>query len=208
MEGTYQLLSRDILGLLHSNIWWFQGVKLNENRFSLARAHELYLEGIYCVKDIWDSDNRTFHSWDEAQTKIHLTHTYDEDWATLTSKMNDQWRHFLEDDPTLTYSPTQSWFFKAHLSIPLHTCINNNSPCLSQLNILRLAHISDVLANATTCLESSQGSSMQWKLFSPHEFKGNKKNLLFLWENGPTLYETHIVGGRLKGTISSLSLYH
>lgn len=108
MEGTYQILSRDILGLLHSNIWWFQGVKLNENRFSLARAHELYLEGIYCVEDIWDSDNRTFHSWDEAQTKIHLTHTYDEDWATLTSKMNDQWRHFLEDDPDITHP--NEWF--------------------------------------------------------------------------------------------------
>lgn len=97
---------------------------------------------------------------------------------------------------TLTYSPTQSWFFKAHLSIPLHTCINNNSPCLSQLNILWLAHISDVLANATTCLESSQGSSMQWKLFSPHEFKGNKKISFFYGRMGqPCMKPISLVAG-------------
>lgn len=103
VEGTYQLPSRDMLGLLHSNIWWFKGVTLIDNGFSLARAHELYLEGIYCVKDIWDSEYCTFHSWDEAQTKIHLTHTYDEDWATVTSKIFDQWGHFLEDDHDITH---------------------------------------------------------------------------------------------------------
>lgn len=44
VEGTYQLPSRDMLGLLHSNIWRFKGVTLIDNGFSLARAHELYLE--------------------------------------------------------------------------------------------------------------------------------------------------------------------
>ena len=62
---------------------------------------------------------------------------------------------------TLMKPPTQSWFFNARLSTPLLTCINTNSPCLSRLDILRLAHILHVLANATTCLETSRGSSMQ-----------------------------------------------
>lgn len=103
VEGMYQLPPHDLLGLLHLNIWWSKGLTLIDNGFSLARAHKLYLEGIHYVKDIWDSEYRTFHSWDEAQTKFHLTHTCDEDWATLTSKIIDQWRQFLEDDPDITH---------------------------------------------------------------------------------------------------------
>lgn len=41
--------------------------------------------------------------WDEAQNKFNLTVTNIESWALLTSKIINQWRHLLEDDPLITH---------------------------------------------------------------------------------------------------------
>lgn len=52
VKGTYQLLPRNRMELLHSNIWWSEGVELLKNGFTYAKGLELYRKGIHCVDDI------------------------------------------------------------------------------------------------------------------------------------------------------------
>lgn len=85
-----------MMELLHSNIWWLEGLELINNGFAYAKAHDLYCRGIQCVDDIWDTENCTFIVWDEAQVKFKLTYVENEDWVALTSKLVDKWRHLLE----------------------------------------------------------------------------------------------------------------
>ena len=56
-----------LMDLLHCNVWWSYGLKLIDNGFTYAKADKLYHKGIQCVDNIWDSEHRTFLSWNEAQ---------------------------------------------------------------------------------------------------------------------------------------------
>jgi hypothetical protein len=75
VKDTYQLPTCTLMELLHSNIWWLDGLELIDNGVTYARAHELYRKGIQCVDDIWDSEHRTFLSCNEAHFKFKLTAT-------------------------------------------------------------------------------------------------------------------------------------
>lgn len=57
--------------------------------------HELYHKGVQYIDDIWDSGNHTFLS---SHTKFNFTPMEANDWATITTKIIDQWQPFLEDD--------------------------------------------------------------------------------------------------------------
>lgn len=79
VKGTYHLPPCTLMELLHSNVWWFDGMELIVNGFTYVGALELYRNGIQCVDDIRDNEHRTFLSWDEAQIKFILTNADNED---------------------------------------------------------------------------------------------------------------------------------
>ena len=67
VRGTYQLPPRSRMELLHSNIWWSEGVELLEKGIlEYARGLHLYCEGIRCIDDVWDSSEQEFLSWKRA----------------------------------------------------------------------------------------------------------------------------------------------
>lgn len=72
-KGTYQHPPRTLKDLLHSNVWWADGLELINNILTYARAHELYCNIIQCVNNIWDTQHRSFLTWDGAQIKFNLT---------------------------------------------------------------------------------------------------------------------------------------
>ena len=86
-KGIYQLPPRTRMELLHSNIWWSDGVELINNGFEYARGLELYRKGIKCIDDTWDSEQRNFITWEEAKDKFGLTTTDEGDWVMLTDKI-------------------------------------------------------------------------------------------------------------------------
>jgi hypothetical protein len=43
VKGIYQLPPYTLLELLHSNIWWLEGLELINNGFTYIRARELYI---------------------------------------------------------------------------------------------------------------------------------------------------------------------
>ena len=102
-KGIYQLPPRTRMELLHSNIWWSDGVELINNGFEYARGLELYRKGIKCVDDTWDSEQRNFITWEEAKNKFGLTITDEGDWVMLTDKIGSKWRTLLEDDKDETF---------------------------------------------------------------------------------------------------------
>lgn len=73
VKGTYQLSPRTPMELLHSNIWWSDGLELIKNNFSYSKAHDLYCKSIQCVDNTWDSEHRHFLSWDKVQEEFNLT---------------------------------------------------------------------------------------------------------------------------------------
>lgn len=72
VKGTYQLLPRTLIELLHSNIWWSHSLQLIDNGFFYARAYELNWKGIQCVNDIRDIELCTFNLWHETQLNSNL----------------------------------------------------------------------------------------------------------------------------------------
>ena len=58
VNNTYQLPPRTRMELLHSNIWWSDGVELLKKGFSYSRGLELYRKGIRKVDDVWDSGKK------------------------------------------------------------------------------------------------------------------------------------------------------
>lgn len=79
VKGSYQLPLHNLVELLHSNIWWSDGLEFVNNGFSYVRGLELYRKGIRCVEDNWDKEYMSFHSWDDAQIKFDLTEADNED---------------------------------------------------------------------------------------------------------------------------------
>lgn len=61
-KGIYQLSPRTRMELLHSNIWWSDGIKLINNGFTYAKGLDFYCKGVKCVDDVWDSEQRNFHT--------------------------------------------------------------------------------------------------------------------------------------------------
>lgn len=103
VKGLYQLPPCTRMELLHSNIWWSDGVELINKGFTYAKGIDLYRNGIQCVDDVWDIESRKFLTWDKAQEKFNLTPTEAGDWAILTDKISSQWRYRQEDDSETTY---------------------------------------------------------------------------------------------------------
>ena len=52
VKGTYQLPPRTRMELLHSNIWWSDGVELINKGFTYEKCCTLYSKGIQCVDNI------------------------------------------------------------------------------------------------------------------------------------------------------------
>lgn len=103
VEGLYQILPRTWIEVLHSNIWWSDGVDLFNKEFTYTRGLYLYRKGIRCVDDIWDSNQQSFHTWERAQKKFRLTNTNRGDWDELNKTIADQWRNLLEEDGDIAY---------------------------------------------------------------------------------------------------------
>ena len=59
-KGFYQILPRTRNELLHSNIWWTEGLQLIDNRFSYEQGRQVYRKGIQRVEDIWDDTQQNF----------------------------------------------------------------------------------------------------------------------------------------------------
>ena len=102
-KGIYQLPPRIRMELLHSNIWWSDGIELINNGVEYAKGLELYRKGIRCVDDMWDSEQRNFITWDVAKNKFGLTTTDMGDWNMLTYKIGGKWRDLLKKDEDTTY---------------------------------------------------------------------------------------------------------
>lgn len=103
VKGIYQLPPHILIEFLHSNIWKPDGIELINNGISYAKAMSCIEKGIQYVGDIWDSEYHTFLSWDDAQTKFHLTNVDNEDWISLTFKIIDKWRLLLDKVPEAIY---------------------------------------------------------------------------------------------------------
>lgn len=73
VKGIYQLPPRTRMELLHSNIWWSDGVELIGNGFTYSKGLELYCKGIHCVNDVWDSEQQIFLTWDRTKEEFNLT---------------------------------------------------------------------------------------------------------------------------------------
>ena len=84
--------------LLHSNIWWSDGVTLINNGFTFSQGFEFYYKSIQYVDDVWDSVQRNFFTWENAQRKFNLTQTKLGEWTLITSKFSDKWRYLLDED--------------------------------------------------------------------------------------------------------------
>ena len=52
VKGLYQLSPRTLMELLHSNIWWSDGVALINDGFTYDQGLELYRKGIQVVEDV------------------------------------------------------------------------------------------------------------------------------------------------------------
>ena len=102
-KGIYQLPPRTRMELLHSNIWWSDGIELINNGIEYAKGLELYRKGIRCVDDMWDSEQRDFITWEVAKNKFGLTTTDMGDWNMHTDKIGGKWRDLLEKDEDATY---------------------------------------------------------------------------------------------------------
>lgn len=59
-KRLYQLPPHTQMDLLHSNIWWLDGVELINKEYTYAKGLDLYYKGIQCVDDVWDSETRNF----------------------------------------------------------------------------------------------------------------------------------------------------
>ena len=103
VKGLYQIPPRTRMELLHSNIWWSEGVELLNKGFDCHKGLTLHRKGVGCVDDIWDSNNHNFYTWEDAQAKYRLGNSEKDDWAELTNKVGEQWRNLLEDDEDTAY---------------------------------------------------------------------------------------------------------
>ena len=97
-KDVYQIPPRTRVELLHSNIWWGEGVEFFQKGFTNTKGLRLYEQGIRCVGDIWDENERDFFTWEQTQGKFKLIVGEREDWTELTNKISEQWRHLLESD--------------------------------------------------------------------------------------------------------------
>lgn len=52
VKGIYQIPLHTQMELVHSNIWWSDGVELFNKGFTYSKGLNLYHKGIQCVDDI------------------------------------------------------------------------------------------------------------------------------------------------------------
>ena len=103
VEGIYQILPRTRWELLHSNIWWSEGLKLISKGFDHDRGRQLYRHGVPRVEDIWDDSHQNFLTWEQAQSKFHLPSMENEEWLEVIDKVSGQWRQLLESEEDPAY---------------------------------------------------------------------------------------------------------
>lgn len=72
--------------LLHSNIWWLDGVELLNKGFTHAKCRSLYHKSTKCVDDIWVNEQTNFHTKDKIRKKINLTPVEMDDWTEIVYK--------------------------------------------------------------------------------------------------------------------------
>ena len=140
VKGVYQLPLRTRMELLHSNIWWSDGVELIKNGFPYTRGLELYRKGIQCVDDVWDSEQRNFLSWERAKEEFKLTDGDNGDWTTLTNKLSEKWRSLLEKDKDETYQGEWLGFYIEGREDPITVlqCVADYTPPCMQAHHLTL----------------------------------------------------------------------
>ena len=102
-KSIYHLPPRTKMELLHSNIWWSDGVELLKKGFSYSKGLELYRQGIRNVDDVWDEGKKEFLLWEEAQSKFKFKTSDAGDWKGITNKLAEEWKKKLEEDTDATY---------------------------------------------------------------------------------------------------------
>ena len=106
-KGLYQILPKTRIKLFHSNLWWSEGVALLKEDFTHVQGLHFYKKCIKCVDDIWDSNAQDFLTLEQVREKFKITQTEEGEWAELTNKICDKWRHLLEDVTDTT--PSGQW---------------------------------------------------------------------------------------------------
>ena len=124
VKGLYQLPPR--MELLHSNLWWSEGVDLLKNGFTYTQWINLYRKCIKCVDDIWNSGEQDFLITEQARKKFQLTPTEEGEWDMVVNKVSDKWRDLLESDADTTHPGHWLGFYATGKDEPafVFQCVN------------------------------------------------------------------------------------
>ena len=90
--------------LLHSNLWWSEGVELLKKCFTYLKRLDLYRKMIRNIDDIWDSGRKVFVIWEEAQEILNFLPADEIRWSELTDKVAEASRDMLENDLNTIFS--------------------------------------------------------------------------------------------------------
>jgi hypothetical protein len=134
VKGLYQIPPRTRLELLHSNIWWSEGLELINKGFDHDRGRQLFRQGVRRVEDIWDDTQQNFLTWEQAQSKFHLSSLEEGKWLEVIDKVSGQWRQLLETEEDPAYSGQWVGFYKDEESDPafILRCATSYTPVLLQ----------------------------------------------------------------------------
>ena len=103
-KSIYQVPPRTRMEVLHSNIWWSDGVELLKEDFSYSQGLELYRKGIRRIDDVWDSNHKDFLTWEVTHRIFNLTAGERQEWEDIKNKLSEKWRGKLEEESDITYA--------------------------------------------------------------------------------------------------------
>ena len=106
VKGMYQIPPWTRMELLHSNLWWSDGVDLLKKGFTYLEGLEWHRKGIQVVDDIWDSGSKDFITWGDGQARFNLLPADETRWGELKDKVAESWWAMLEDDRDTTFAST------------------------------------------------------------------------------------------------------
>lgn len=130
--------SRIQMELLHSKIWWSQGLELINKDFTYSKTLHIHRKGIQCVHYVWDSEHPNFLTWDKVQEKFKLMSNEAKEWARLTNKFFGRWWHLLDVDSDATHPGDWIGLYKVGEEDPVLVlqCVTSFTPPCIQLRHL------------------------------------------------------------------------
>jgi hypothetical protein len=134
VKGLYQIPPRTRLELLHFNLWWSEGLELINKDFDQDRGCQLFRQGVWRVEDIWDGAQQNFLTWEQTQSKFHLSSMEEGEWLEVIDNVSGQWRQLLETEEDPAYPGQWVDFYKDEKSDPafILRCATVYTPILLQ----------------------------------------------------------------------------